>query len=193
MLIFYHCSGDPDKPKIVMGHGWPTSSYDWKELVAILQPDYYICSVDYPGHGFSEKPRDSLYKYSMFEHADVIDKMVTEQAKLTEFVYLTHDEGDSVGLQFLANYQQEKKPYTITHHILLNGSIYLPEASLTTMQYLLLNKYIGPIIEKIIPTSLFAYGLGRKTFNPPLNSTMTDELATVFDFDDGVGVFHGTI
>lgn len=73
MKAFYRCSGDSKNPAIVIAHGWPTSSFDFQKMTAFLDPDYYVCSVDYVGHGFSEKPKESSYKYSMFEHAKVIE------------------------------------------------------------------------------------------------------------------------
>ena len=53
-----------------MGHGYPTSSYDFYDMVGILDTEYYICTADYIGYGFSEKPQS--YTYDMFEHAEVI-------------------------------------------------------------------------------------------------------------------------
>merc|ERR1719502_1636934 len=76
--VFYHCSGDSKKPAIVMGHGWPTSSYDFQNLVKLLDNDYYVCAVDYVGHGFSDKPSDKEYSYSLFEHADAVEQLVTK-------------------------------------------------------------------------------------------------------------------
>ena len=85
--------------------------------------------MDYVGHGFSEKPKQ--YIYSMFEHAEVIEKLVTEILSLKVFDFMTHDEGDSVGLIFLDNYLKKERGYTISRHFILNGSIYLPLAKIT--------------------------------------------------------------
>merc|ERR1712096_490798 len=92
LQIFYHCSGEQQLPPILMGHGWPTSSYDFKGITELLDSDHFVCSLDYIGHGFSDKPADANYKYSMFEHADVLEKLVTEVVPRTHFTYLTHDE-----------------------------------------------------------------------------------------------------
>jgi hypothetical protein len=119
--------------------------------------------------------------------------MVTEVVPLKDFVYLTHDEGDSVGLQFLENYQTAKKPYKITHHIMLNGSIYLPEADLTIMQKILLSDTFGPIFERFMSGYLLSVGLSFKVYHPSLSWSQVDELTTVFDYNEGTQVMHGTI
>merc|ERR1711920_924640 len=88
--IFYRCSGDPANPAIVMGHGWPTSSFDFQNLVNLLDSDYHICTADYVGHGFSDKHSDATYSYSMFEHAEVVKQLVTSVVPMKSFTYLAH-------------------------------------------------------------------------------------------------------
>jgi len=97
--IFYRCSGNEKNPAIVLGHGWPTSSYDYLKLSFELESSYYVCTVDYLGYRFSDKP--SNYKYDIFENADVIEQLVTKVKPLKSFAYLTHDQGDSVGFIFI--------------------------------------------------------------------------------------------
>ena len=41
--IFYRTFGNIDNPAIVMIHGWPTSSYDFQELISELENDFYSC------------------------------------------------------------------------------------------------------------------------------------------------------
>ena len=67
----------------------------------------------------------------MFEHAKVLQTLVTDIVPLQSFDLMTHDEGDSVGLILLDNYQKQQLPFTIAHHFILNGSIYLPLAQIT--------------------------------------------------------------
>lgn len=190
--VFYRCSGDRKNPAIVMGHGWPTSSYDFQDLVKLLDPDYYICAVDYVGHGFSDKPSDKNYSYSLFEHADVIEQLVTDVVPLKAFTYFTHDEGDSVGFIFLSRYEQKTKPYTIQHHVFMDGGIYLPLTKLSSGQKAMLSNTTGPLIEKLITGGTLAKSLASMA-TPALDNTEQKELATVFDYQGGTHVLHGTI
>src|SRR5229473_1277951 len=43
LQIFYRCLGDPTSPAIVLLHGWPTSSYDFRLLAYDLSTDHYVC------------------------------------------------------------------------------------------------------------------------------------------------------
>jgi hypothetical protein len=144
--IFHICQGNPENPAILMIHGYPTSSFDYAPLFKALNSDFYVCALDTPGYGFSDKPMDG-YDYSIFDDAQLVDEYIREVAALDDFILLTHDKGDSVGLALLQIYQAyEEKPYTINHHFITNGNIYLPKAQLTTGQKVLLNPVVGPLI-----------------------------------------------
>lgn len=52
--IFYRESGDRDKPTIVLLHGYPTSSYMFRNLITDLSVRYHVIAPDYPGFGKSE-------------------------------------------------------------------------------------------------------------------------------------------
>jgi len=148
--IFHICQGNPDNPAILMIHGYPTSSFDYADLFRELSKDHYVCALDTPGYGFSDKPRDG-YEYSMFDDARLVDEYIRKVADLDEFTLFTHDKGDSVGLALLQIYQAYNvKPYTINHHFITNGNIYLPLAQLTVGQKALLNPSLGPFLSSLI-------------------------------------------
>jgi len=191
--IFYNCQGQPTKRSILLVHGWPTSSYDYQKLVSILSQNMFVCAMDFPGHGFSEKPPHP-FDYSMFDYAQALHQFVTKVVPLKQFMLLTHDEGDSVGLQFLRMYiDSASRLYTLLHHFIMNGSIYLPLAAITPFQKKLLDNTTGPIIQKTLTGKMLASSLGAEVYSPPLNKSETAELATVFDFQTGAHVLHETI
>ena len=66
-----------------MIHGFPTSSYDFKEIIDELKNDYFIAVIDTPGYGFSDKPKKG-FKYSIFEDANLPEPLhsKTEQNHL---------------------------------------------------------------------------------------------------------------
>jgi|TARA_B110000503_G_scaffold102060_1_gene152441 pimeloyl-ACP methyl ester carboxylesterase len=43
-----------------MVHGWPTSSYDFQELIRELENDFYIAVIDTPGYGFLISPKATI-------------------------------------------------------------------------------------------------------------------------------------
>src|ERR1700691_5421785 len=52
--IFYTCLGDTAKPAMLMVHGFPTSSFDFRLLSQELKGDYRMCMFDFPGYGYSD-------------------------------------------------------------------------------------------------------------------------------------------
>ena len=45
--VFYTCIGDAAKPTILMVHGFPTSSIDFRLLARELQADFRTCTLDF--------------------------------------------------------------------------------------------------------------------------------------------------
>ncbi len=54
--VFYACIGDAAKPTVMMLHGFPTSSFDFRLLGHELEADFRSCMLDFPGYGLSDKP-----------------------------------------------------------------------------------------------------------------------------------------
>lgn len=189
--LYQRCAGNASGSIIFLGHGWPTSSYDYYDLSALLEETHFVCTIDYVGHGFSDKP-PAPFVYSMFDHAQAIHDFLVLK-NITEFSYLTHDEGDSVGLIFLQAYLQRAQPYKIIHHFILDGSIYLPLANLSKIQLALLNNITGPALQKTLSAEVLATGLGHDCYTPALSRTQISDLRTVFDYQNGTHILHETI
>ncbi len=191
--IFTVRMGDPKDPAILLLHGYPTSSYDFSKLAKELSSDHYVCALDTPGYGFSDKPRNG-YHYSIFDDARLVDAFIREVAALKNFTLVTHDKGDSVGLALLQIYQSYGvKPYTIDHHFITNGNIFLPLAQLTVGQKMLLNPVTGPVLSSLLSGRRMAKSLAGSTFTPALTSEEADALASIFDYQNGVKIEHDLI
>lgn len=191
--IFHVCQGNPEDPTILMIHGYPTSSFDFAALMEALSATYYVCALDTPGYGFSDKPLNG-YDYAIPDDAQLVDYYIRNVLALDDFALLTHDKGDSVGFALLQIYEAyETPPYTINHHFITNGNIYLPLAQLTTAQKALLNPISGPIVSSIISGDRFAQGLADETFAITLPQSEIDAYASIFDYQDGMAVQHEII
>jgi pimeloyl-ACP methyl ester carboxylesterase len=191
--IFHICQGNPNDPAILMIHGYPTSSFDYAALAKELGQDHYVCALDTPGYGFSDKPKNG-YQYSIFDDARLVDDYIRDIVGLEELTLITHDKGDSVGLALLQIYQAyDERPYTINHHVITNGNIYLPLAQLTGAQKALLNPTLGPVISWLLTGDRFASGLAESTFATTLPQSEIDSYASIFDYQDGIAVQHEII
>lgn len=188
--IFHICQGDPDNPAILMIHGYPTMSFDYAPLFDEFKDEYYVCALDTPGYGFSDKPLGG-YDYSIDDDARLVDAYIREIAGLDEFILITHDKGDSVGLALLQIYQAyETRPYTIQHHFITNGNIYLPLAQLTNAQKMLLNPILGPLISPLMTGARAAESLADLAFATTLPQSEIDSYASIYDYQNGMAVMH---
>jgi pimeloyl-ACP methyl ester carboxylesterase len=140
-----HAAGDdvfvvdiaPDRPggspPLLVLHGFPTSSIDWRAALPALRAERRVVLLDFPGYGLSAKPDRA---YSLFGQADVVE-MVAGALGLDEVDLITHDMGDSVGGELLARSIDGDLGFGIRRRVLTNGSIYLDLAHLTAGQELL--------------------------------------------------------
>lgn len=141
--VFYRTWGDESKPKLLLIHGFPNSSFDYYKMIPYLEADYHIAALDFPGSGFSDKPLDG-YNYMLAENAEIVDHFVREVVEFEDFALFTHDRGVSIGLAFLGNYLDDPDPgYTINYHFLSNSGMFLPLANLVPFQLALLDAQAG--------------------------------------------------
>ncbi|MEC8994462.1 MAG: alpha/beta hydrolase [Pseudomonadota bacterium] len=141
--VFYRTWGDESKPKLVLIHGFPNSSFDYYKMIPYLADEYHIAALDFPGSGFSDKPLDG-YNYMLAENAEIVDHFVREVVGFDDFALFTHDRGVSIGLAFLGNYLDHPNPgYTVNYHFLSNSGMFLPLANLVPFQLSLLDTNAG--------------------------------------------------
>ena len=141
--VFYRTWGDESKPKLVLIHGFPNSSFDYYKMIPSLAGEYHIAALDFPGSGFSDKPLDG-YNYMLAENAEIVDHFVREVVGFDDFALFTHDRGVSIGLAFLGNYLDHPNPgYTVNYHFLSNSGMFLPLANLVPFQLSLLDADAG--------------------------------------------------
>ncbi len=188
--IFHVELGDPDAPVLALVHGFPTSSIDWFDASAQLSTRYRVCMLDFPGYGFSDKPRG--WGYSLRRDAELLDYYLAEIVGAESVVVVAHDRGDSVALIHSAHVAEKRARVTLEHLVLSNGNIFLPLSNLTDAQRLMLH---DPVALQQLTPELLAAGMGALTFTPPRgpDDPEVQALATTFAHDDGIGVLHETI
>ena len=64
LKIFYREAGAPGAPKLVLLHGFPASSHQYRNLMSSLSSRFHLVSPDYPGFGNSDMPDPKTYEYS---------------------------------------------------------------------------------------------------------------------------------
>jgi pimeloyl-ACP methyl ester carboxylesterase len=193
--VFYTCAGDRDRPTIVMVHGFPTSSFDFRPIFERLEGDFHVCTLDFAGFGLSDKPADG-FVYSLSQDAQLLWDFVTRVLAVKRFVLFSHDRGDSVALRFLQLYQSApEKPFVITHQFLTNANLFLPLANLTGFQKAMLNPATSAVATSQTTPERLAEGLGETQYSPPLppSDPEVQALAYAFAYQDGIRVIPATI
>jgi pimeloyl-ACP methyl ester carboxylesterase len=188
--IFHVEIGDAQAPPLLLVHGFPTSSIDWYEIADRLAARFRVCALDFPGYGFSDKPRG--WGYSLARDAKLLGFYISEVVGAESAVVIAHDRGDSVALICATD---PEAPLRVEHLVLTNGNVFLPLSNLTMAQRMMLDEATGPgVIEQVTP-ELLAQGMGAATFFPPRGEEdpAIKALAETFAHQDGVAVLHETI
>ena len=188
--IFHVELGDPDAPVLSLVHGFPTCSIDWFEVAERLSARFRVCALDFPGYGFSDKPRG--WGYSLRRDAELLDHYLAEVVGAESVVMVAHDRGDSVALIHAANAAEGRARVGLEHLVLSNANIFLPLSNLTDAQRLMLHN--PELLEQLTP-DLLAAGMGAATFTPPRGpeDPEVQALAATFAHEDGVAVLNETI
>jgi pimeloyl-ACP methyl ester carboxylesterase len=188
--IFHVELGDAADPVLALVHGFPTSTIDWFEVAERLRTRYRVCLLDFPGFGFSDKPRG--WGYSLRRDAELLDHYLAEVVGASSVVMVAHDRGDSVALIHTANVSEARARVALDHLVLSNANVFLPLSNLTDAQRLMLHN--PELLERLTP-ELLAAGMGAATFTPPRGpeDPEVQALAAIFAHDDGIAVLHETI
>jgi pimeloyl-ACP methyl ester carboxylesterase len=116
--IFYREAGDPKSPTILLLHGFPTSSHMFRDLIPLLADQYHLVAPDYPGFGYSARPKVSEFNYTFDHLADVMEAFV-DKLGLTKYSLYMQDFGGPVGLRLAT-----RRPRQVRALIIQNANAY---------------------------------------------------------------------
>lgn len=115
--IFYREAGSPSAPTVLLLHGFPTSSLQFRNLTPLLAAKgYHVVAPDLPGFGFTEV--EDGYKYTFDNIADSIQAFV-DKLGLKKFAVYIFDYGAPTGLRLAL-----KNPSQVAAVISQNGNAY---------------------------------------------------------------------
>jgi len=115
---FYREAGPDDAPVVLLPHGYPCSSYAYRNLMAVLGDRWRLVAPDMPGFGYSATPSPDDFGYTFDAYADFLHTFV-DAMQLNRYVIWLHDYGSQFGFRLaLAN------PERVAGLIIQNGDIY---------------------------------------------------------------------
>src|SRR5882724_10030246 len=92
VTIFYREAGPANAPVVLLLHGFPTSSFQFRELIPSLADRYRVIAPDFPGFGFTEVPEQRNYKYSFDALANTM-LAFTDALQLKRYALYVFDYG----------------------------------------------------------------------------------------------------
>jgi pimeloyl-ACP methyl ester carboxylesterase len=116
--VFYRAAGDTAAPIVLLLHGFPTSSFMFRELIPRLADRYRVIAPDLPGFGFTEIPAERKYVYSFDGLARTIGAFV-QALKINRYSLYVFDYGAPTGFRLAMAH-----PERVTAIISQNGNAY---------------------------------------------------------------------
>jgi pimeloyl-ACP methyl ester carboxylesterase len=116
--VFYRAAGDTSAPVVLLLHGFPASSFMFRELIPRLADHYRVIAPDLPGLGFTKVPAERNYVYTFDALAKTIDAF-TEALKIKRCAIYVFDYGAPTGFRLATGH-----PERITAIVSQNGNAY---------------------------------------------------------------------
>ncbi|KUI26210.1 alpha/beta fold hydrolase [Mycobacterium sp. GA-2829] len=150
-------SAPGDGPTVLLLHGYPSSSYDFRGVVPHLDGRGWL-TLDFLGFGLSDKPRP--HRYSLFEQANLVEAAVADAAVAGPVDLIAHDMGTSVATELVARDLQGRLDFDLRRVVLTNGSVMLDRASLRPGQKILRSP-LGALAARSVNRAGFIRGFGK--------------------------------
>src|SRR6516225_3623772 len=88
--IFYRQAGNPERPTLLLLHGFPSSSHMFRNLIPLLAEHFHLVAPDFPGFGQSDMPDRKAYDYTFANIATTMAEF-TDKIGLKKFALYIFD------------------------------------------------------------------------------------------------------
>ena len=116
VTIFYREAGPAGAPAMLLLHGFPSASHQYRRLIDALGTRYRLIAPDYPGFGHSDAPAGLTYSFDRL--ADVVEGFCLAVG-LDRFVLYAFDFGAPVGFRLAG-----RRPEWIAGLVVQNANAY---------------------------------------------------------------------
>lgn len=116
--LFYREAGPADSPAVVLLHGFPASSFMFRNLIPLLADRYHVVAPDHLGFGLSDAPATDEFDYSFDALADLTAGLL-DQLGIARFAMYVQDYGAPVGWRLAL-----ARPDAVTAIVTQNGNGY---------------------------------------------------------------------
>lgn len=116
--LFVREAGPVDAPVLLLPHGYPCSSYQYRRLMPALADRWRTVAFDWPGFGYSDTPDPAGFAYDFDAYAGVL-AAVADALGLDRYALWLHDYGSQIALRHAIAH-----PERIAALVIQNGDIY---------------------------------------------------------------------
>ena len=103
--IAYREAGNPANPKLVLLHGWPSSSHQYRNLIPALANRFHVIAPDYPGFGDSDTPDPAEFSYTFDKLAEITEGFLRAKG-FDRYGLYVQDYGGPVGFRIVTRNPQ---------------------------------------------------------------------------------------
>jgi len=103
--IAYREAGNPANPKLVLLHGFPASSHQYRDLIRVLADQFHVIAPDYPGFGNSDIPDPATYTYSFDAISTVVEGFLKAKS-FDRYGLFLQDYGGPVGFRIVGRHPE---------------------------------------------------------------------------------------
>jgi pimeloyl-ACP methyl ester carboxylesterase len=116
--IFYREAGNEASPKLVLLHGFPASSHQYRNLIPALGDQFHVIAPDYPGFGNSDLPDPEKFAYTFDKISEIVEAFL-RKVGFTHFGLYAQDYGGPVGFRIVT-----RRPECLEWLIIQNTNAY---------------------------------------------------------------------
>jgi len=116
--IAYREAGNPANPKLVLLHGFPASSHQYRDLIRALGGTFHVIAPDYPGFGLSDIPDPATFPYTFDRISEIVERFL-ELKGFHRYGLYVQDYGGPVGFRIVA-----RQPDALEWLIIQNSNAY---------------------------------------------------------------------
>jgi pimeloyl-ACP methyl ester carboxylesterase len=116
--IAYREAGEPGSPKLVLLHGFPASSHQYRDLIPALATRFHVIAPDYPGFGHSDMPDPATFPYTFDRLSEITEAFLNDRG-FDRYGLFVQDYGGPVGFRMVT-----RRPDVLDWLIIQNTNAY---------------------------------------------------------------------
>ena len=116
--IAFREAGSAANPKLVLLHGFPSSSHQYRDLIRALADRFHLIAPDYPGFGLSDTPDPATFPYTFDRIAEITERFLALRG-FDRYGLYVQDYGGPVGFRLI-----ESNPTALEWLIVQNSNAY---------------------------------------------------------------------